>query len=415
MPVRRVYIPKNPQEKRPLGIPAIRDRVVQEALRLILEPIFETKFHPHSYGFRPFRSTHHATARIFSLIARGYNWVIEGDIAKCFDRIDHDILLKLLHKHIKARRILKLIRMMLKAGVMEDLKLYETVAGSAQGGCISPLLANIYLHELDCFIAAKYENLNPEKRKKVPIPLFICRYADDFVIMVKGTQAQTEAIKEDVAVFLRDVLKLELSATKTLITPVEKGFDFLGFHIRKYPQATLVTPSKKAIRALKEKVREITKEFFPVDITLGIMKLNYALRGFGEYYRRVSAKGTFNKLDHFVWWHVLRRAKRFIYGNNKYSNRLFYKTHYFSYADDVFKMNRRFRKSRHFGVWLPEKNRAWLVQTLRFYPIQYIRNFSQLNPFISLECAKLEANKKLVRLLSDQAKYPRTYSKSETA
>lgn len=267
----------------------------------------------------------------------------------------------------------------------------------------------IYLHELDCFIAVKYENLTFARRKKAPLRLFICRYADDFVILIKGTEEQAEAVKQEVAAFLQDKLRLELSDTKTLVTPVEQGFDFLGFNIRKYQRVTLVKPSKKAVTKLMDKVRQITKEYLVTNINLGIMELNYALRGFGEYYRRVSAKDTFGKLDHLIWWHVLRRAKRLITGSNNYPARQFYKTHYFSYAKDVFRMNRRFVKSRNFGIWSPEKNRAWIVQALRFYPIQYTLNHCQLNPYIRHERTQLEVKKALNRLLSDLAKYPRTY------
>lgn len=297
---------------------------------------------------------------------------------------------------------------MLKAGVMEELHRYDTEEGTPQGGIISPLLANIYLHELDNFIAAKYENLSFGKRKRAPLRLFICRYADDFVILLKGSKEQADMMKQEVAFFLRNKLKLELSETKTLVTPVEKGFDFLGFNIRKYQRATLITPSKKAVQKLRHEIRQITGTFFSTDISLGIIKLNYAIRGFGEYYRRVAASDTFSKLDHFIWWHVLRRAKRFIMGSNNFPTRRFYKTHYFSYSHDVFKMNRHHSRSKNFGVWSKEKNRAWIVQALRFYPIQYVRCFTQLNPYVRSERSQLEAKKALNRLLSDLKKYPRT-------
>ncbi len=405
-PVRRIYIPKNPTEKRALGIPTIKDRVVQEALRLILEPIYEAKFHNHSYGFRPFRSTHHAVARLQSLISlKGYNWVIEGDIRKCFDRIDQDKLMSLLKRDIKDKRVLKLIRMMLKAGVLEELELLRTDMGTPPGGILSPLLANIYLHELDKFISSRYEDLNHYQRKKAPLRMFICRYADDWGILIRGTREQAEVVKQEVTAFLLENLKLELSEEKTLITPVEQGFDFLGFNIRKYRDAVHVKPAPKALRKLRDKVREITKTFFATDVDVGIIKLNYAIRGFAEYYRRVYSKRIFRKLDFFIWWHVLRRAKRLIYGSSRYSNVKVLRQHYYSYNQDVFKMNRR-HKGINFGIWSEEKQRAWLVQALRFYPIQYIKCHPQLNPYITAERAKLEANRNLNRLLSNLAKYP---------
>ena len=405
-PVRRIYIPKNPTEKRAIGIPTIKDRVVQEALRLILEPIYEAKFHNHSYGFRPFRSTHHAVARVQSLISlHGYNWVVEGDIRKCFDRIDHDKLMSLLRRDIKDKRILKLIRMMLKAGVLEELELLRTELGTPPGGILSPLLANIYLHELDKLISSRYEDLDQYRRKKAPLKIFICRYADDWCILIKGSREQAELVKQEVTEFLLETLKLELSEEKTLITPVEKGFDFLGFNIRKYPDAVHVKPTLKALRKLRDKVREITKTFFAKDLELGIMKLNYALRGFAEYYRRVYSKRIFRKLDFFIWWHVLRRAKRFIYGSSRYSTAKFLKQHYYSYNQDVFKMNRR-HKGINFGTWSEEKQKAWMLQALRFYPIQYIKCHPQLNPYLSTDRAKLEVDRNLNRLLSNLAKYP---------
>ena len=397
-PVKRMYVPKNPTEKRAIGIPTIKDRVVQEMLRLILEPIYEAKFHNHSYGFRPFRSTHHAVIRVQSLISlHGYNWVIEGDIRKCFDRIDHDKLMSLLRQDIKDKRILKLIRMMLKSGVMEELELFRTELGTPPGGILSPLLANIYLHELDKFISRRYEDLDKYSRKKAPVKMFICRYADDWCILINGAQEQAESVKEEVTVFLRETLKLELSEEKTLITPVEKGFDFLGFNVRKYRDGVVhIKPSRKAVQRLRDKVREITENLYATGIELGIIQLNHALRGFAEYYRRVYSKRIFRKLDFFVWWHVLRRIKRFVYGSSRYSTAKFLKQHYYSYDQDVFRMNRH-HKGINFGTRSEEKQRAWMVQALRFYPIQYSLPHPQFNPYITTDRNKLEESRVLIR------------------
>lgn len=218
-------------------------------------------------------------------------------------------------------------------------------------------MANIYLHELDQFISSRYEDLDPYRRKKAPLKLFICRYADDWCILIKGSREQAERVKQEVTEFLLGTLKLELSEEKTLITPVEKGFDFLGFNIRKYPDAVHIKPTLKALRKLRDNVREIKKTFFAIDVDLGIMKLNFALRGFAEYYRRVYSKRIFRKPDFFIWWHVLRRAKRFIYGSSKYSTAKVLKRHYYSYSQDVFKMNRR-HKGINFGIWSEEKQKA---------------------------------------------------------
>ena len=179
-PVRRILIPKEykPGAFRPLGIPNLTDRVVQEGLRFLLEPIFEQNLFRHSYGFRPFRSTHHAAKRVKALISQGYDWIIEGDIRGFFDNVDHQILLSLLRNRIADGQVIHLIQSILKAGYVEDGLFKRSHLGTPQGGILSPLLANIYLNPLTELVAAKYAALTPYSRKKQPFGCFIVTYAD---------------------------------------------------------------------------------------------------------------------------------------------------------------------------------------------------------------------------------------------
>jgi RNA-directed DNA polymerase len=323
-PARERMIPKPGGKKRRLGISTIEDRVVQASLKLVLEPIFEADFLPCSYGFRPNRRAHDAVAEVRFFASKKYEWIVEGDIKACFDEISHPALMGRLRARIGDKRVLALLTAFLKAGILtEDEGLRETSAGTPQGSILSPLLSNVALSVLDEFVAqapgGPGDSVSKRhwRRVKGLANIRLVRYADDWCLMVHGTREDAVALRDQISGVL-STMGLSLSPEKTLITHIDEGLDFLGWHIQRHLKKgtsqvyyVYTYPSRKSLANVMGKVKTLCRTMDtnqPLDALLA--RLNPSLRGWCAYFRPGVSSAAFGFLAHYARDVVIRWLRR---------------------------------------------------------------------------------------------------------